>query len=192
MKKLTDGRVGSSYTGGINMREGVMWRAPKDLEITLDLGDPQKCAAFRIHTLGYEWWDALKNESKDKIEVLTSVDGNEYASQGFFKTNLRRVDIPINFMLPDDETLCGPNLFLAAPTPVEARYVKYKITSPRMFDISEIQVLDSYEFKPFDLKIALPDPSQNGKRSPNADVSPNAKKWELEELPQGVIGVKRK
>ncbi|MCL2641636.1 MAG: hypothetical protein FWD53_12375 [Phycisphaerales bacterium] len=192
LKKLTDGRVGSSYTGGINMREGVMWRAPKELEITLDLGEPQKCAAFRIHTLGYEWWDALKNQSKDQIEVLTSIDGNEYTSQGFFKTNLRRIDIPINFMLPDEETLCAPNLFLAPSTPIEARYVKYKISSPRMFDISEIQVLDSYEFKPFDLKIALPDPSQNGKRSPNADVSPNAKKWELEELPQGVIGVKRK
>jgi hypothetical protein len=34
--------------------------------------------------------------------------------------------------------------------------VKYKIKSPRMIDVSEVEVLDSYEFKPFDLKIALP------------------------------------
>ncbi len=189
-KKLTDGRVGSSYTGGVNFREGAIWPANKTPEITVDLGETQKCAAFRIQTCGYEWWDSLKNENQDQIELLTSTDNQNWTSQGFFKMNFARKDVPLNFMLPDDETLCGPNLFLAPKDgPVEARYVRYKITTHRMTDVSEVQVLDSFEFKPFDLKIALPDPAQNGKRPPNPDLSPNAKKFKPEDLPQNIIGV---
>jgi hypothetical protein len=35
--------------------------------------------------------------------------------------------------------------------------VKYKVTSPRMFCPTEIEVLDAIKFEPFDLKVALPD-----------------------------------
>ena len=47
----------------------------------------------------------------------------------------------------------------------------------------EVQVLDSYKFEPFDLKVALPDPAGNGKAPPNAGLSPNARKWKEGELP---------
>src|SRR5207249_392691 len=73
-KKLTNGVVGSSYTGGINYRFGPIWKSNANPEIIVDLGQSQKCAAFRIHTLGYEFWDALKNQSKDQIELLISSD----------------------------------------------------------------------------------------------------------------------
>jgi hypothetical protein len=133
--------------------------------------------------LGYEFWDAMKGENKDKVEVLTSTDGKDYSSAGFFDFNLYWKDIPVNFMYPDDETFCAHNFFMAAKAPVEARYVKYKITSPRYIGVTEVQALDSYEFKPFDLKIALPDPASNGKAPPKADLSPNARKWAEGEAP---------
>src|SRR5208282_3908860 len=43
---LTDGRVGSSYTGGVNLSDGLIWVAKTNPEITVDLGAVQKCAAF--------------------------------------------------------------------------------------------------------------------------------------------------
>ncbi len=183
LTKLTDGRVGSAFAGGTTYKEGAIWNGNQKPEITVDLGEVQKCAAFRIHTHGYEWWDAMKGENKDQVEVLTSTDGKDYTSQGNFDFNLHWKDIPVNFMWADDEQFCGHNFFMAPKAPVEARYVKYKISSTRMVDVSEVQVLDSYEFKPFDLKIALPDPKDNGKAPPKPDVSPNAKQWKEGELP---------
>ena len=41
--------------------------------------------------------------------------------------------------------------------PVTARYVKFKITNKRIFDCAGIEVLDSIQLTPFDLRLALPD-----------------------------------
>jgi hypothetical protein len=166
--KLTDGRVGSSYNGGSSYKEGLIWNANANPEITVDLGAPQKCAAFRIHTQGYEPKDAIKGQNPDTVEVLTSNDNKNFTSQGFFNFNLRWKDIPVNFMFNDEETFNAHNFFMApkARGPVEARYIKYKIQSPRMIDVTEVQVLDTYNFKPFDLKIALPEPRQAAKLNP--------------------------
>jgi hypothetical protein len=183
LKKLTDGRVGSSYTGGVAYRDGAIWKPNGNPEITVDLGAPTKAAAFRIHTLGYEGWDAMKGENKDKVEVLTSNDGKTFTSVGFFNFNLYWKDIPVNYMYTDEETFCAHNFMFAPPAPVEARYVKYKLSSERFMGVTEVQVLDSFKFEPFDLKVALPDPANNGKAPPKADVSPNAKKWADGELP---------
>jgi len=183
LTKLTDGRVGSAYTGGVNYKEGAIWKPNTNPEITVDLGAPQKVAAFRIHTLGYEMWDAMKGENKDKVEVLVSADGKEFSSAGYFDFNLHWKDIPVNFMYPDDETFTAHNFFMAPRTPVEARFIKYKLTSARFTGVTEVQALESYEFKPFDLRIALPDPAQNGKAPPKPDVSPHARKWAEGELP---------
>jgi hypothetical protein len=110
-----------------------------------------------IQTGGYPFWDALQGEVKDKIEVLTSVDGKQYTSQGFFNFNLRWKDIPANHMWPDEETLRGPNCLLIPAKPVEARYVRFDMTPARFLSISEVQVLDFVKYEPFDLKLALPD-----------------------------------
>ncbi len=185
-KKLTDGVVGSNYSGGTAYQPCALWTPNKNPEITVDLGKTEKCAAFRIHTTGYEGWDAIKGENKDKVELLTSTDGTNYTSQGFFDFNLRWKDIPVNYMFNDDETFAGFNFMLAPKAPVEARYIKYKITSTRFICVSELQALDSFEFKPFDLKIALPDPAQNGKAPPNATLSPNPKKWADNEKPTDI------
>jgi hypothetical protein len=125
----------------------------------------------------------MKGENKDKIEVLVSNDGNQYTSVGTFDTNLHWKDVPVNFMYADDETFSGVNFFLPMEKPVEARYVKYKVTSPRQFGCTEVQVLDGFEFKPFDLKLAMPDPKMNGKAPPKPDLSPKAKGWDPNELP---------
>ena len=156
-KKLTDGVVGSTYNGGIGYRYGVVYDTKMKPEITVDLGDKLKCGAFRIQVGGWEPWDALKGQIKDKVEVLTSADGKEFASQGFFNFDLRWKDIPANFAWPDEETMVGYNAALVLDKPVEARYVKYKITVARLLAITEVQVLDGITYAPFDLKIALPD-----------------------------------
>jgi hypothetical protein len=156
-KKLTDGVVGSPYNGGISYRYGVVYDNKMKPEITVDLGDKQKCGAFRIQVGGWAPWDALKGEIKDKVEVLTSSDGKEFTSAGFINMDLRWKDIPVNYAWPDEETMVGYNAPLILDKPVEARYVKFKITPARLLAVSEVQVLENITFEPFDLKISLPD-----------------------------------
>ena len=156
--KLTDGVMGPPYAGGIGPRYALCWGKGDDPRIGVDLGKTQRCGAFRIHlSAGWPWWDAMKGEVKDKIEVLTSADGNEFSSQGFFDLILRRKDIPVNHMMPDDETATGFTYSLMPREPVKARYVRFKITAERTLTVSEVQVLDWIKYKPFDLRIALPD-----------------------------------
>jgi hypothetical protein len=182
-KRLTDGFVGHSFAGGNAYSNGAIWGPEKRPEITVDLGSVEKCGAFRIHIVGFPWWDALKGEIRDRVEVLTSADGKEFTSAGVFNFKLFKKDIPLNYMIPDEGTLPGYNFALVPPAPVEARYIKYKLTPRRMLGVTEVQVLDSYTLTPFDLKIALPDPADNGKPPARADISPNARQWKTEALP---------
>ena len=156
-KKLTDGVVGPPEAGGIAMSYGALFDEKHRPVITVDLGKAEKCGAFRIQIGGYPWWDAIRGEIRDKIEVLTSADGTQYASAGFFDFKLRWKDLPANFMWYDDETFTGHDFELVLPQPVEARYVRFAVTPARFLSISEVQVLDFVRYEPFDLKIALPD-----------------------------------
>ena len=156
LKKLTDGRVGSSYTGGTTYREGPLWTEGKKPQITVDLGKPEQAGAFRIHILGYPGQDAIKGEVKDEVEVLTSNDGKDFKPAGKFDFNLRWKDIPVNYMWTDEETFYGHNHTLVLDKPVEARYVKFAAKASRFLVVSEVQVLDRVKSEPFDLKIALP------------------------------------
>jgi hypothetical protein len=88
----------------------------------------------------------------------------------------------------DEETFNAYNHTLALASPVEARYVKYKIANTRTLVVTEVQALDNIESKPFDLKIALPDPAANGKPAPKADLSPNPRKWAPDEKMPKSIG----
>ena len=185
-KKLTCGVVGSGFSGGNAMATGVLYNKGTHPEIVVDLGAVQKCAAFRIHTLGYPWLDAAKGEVKDQVEVLTSLDGKDFKSAGFFDFNLRWKDLPVNFMWPDTEVLYAHNFFFPAATPIDARYVKFSITPMRMMGVTQVQVLDGFKYEPYDLRLAMPDPASNGKAPPKADVSPNAKKWKDSELPNTI------
>jgi len=156
--KLTDGVMGPPYAGGIGPRYALCWDKGDDPVIEVDLEKVQSCGAFRIHlSAGWPWWDAMKGQVKDKVEVLTSLDGRTFASQGFFALNLRWKDIPVNHMMPDDETATGFTYDLVPKEPVEARYVRFKIDTERTLTVSEVQVLDQILNKPFDLRIALPD-----------------------------------
>ena len=177
--RLTDGRVGSSYPGGTATQEGPIWNKGSNPEIVVDLGQPTKLAAFRIHISGgYPWWDAIKGEVKDKVEVLVSNDGKDFRSVGNFDFDLYWKDVPVNYMWTDEESFCGHNHLLMAKEPVEARYVKYAVTPERSLLITEVQALDGVKLEPFDMKIALPDPADNGKAAPPPGVSPNAKKFD--------------
>jgi hypothetical protein len=156
-KILTDGIVGSPYTGGGAYQYGALWNAGDKPVVTVDLGKVQTCGAFCIQTGGWPFWDALAGEVKDRVEVLTSVDDEHYVSQGPFRFNLRWKEIPVNYAWPDEETLRGPNYLLIPARPVEARYVRYRITPARSLSVSEVQVWDFVRFAPFDLKLAVPD-----------------------------------
>jgi hypothetical protein len=155
-KKLTDGVVGPTYSGGTSFMYGLIWKEKTNPEITLDLGEAKSCASFGLNFHGYRAYDVLKGEVKDKVEVLTSEDGKTFTSRGFLQTDIKRKDIPVNFMLPDEETLCGDTFRVIPEKPVQARYVKYRVTSARMFCATEIEVLDSIKYEPYDFKIALP------------------------------------
>jgi len=181
-KVLTDGIVGSPYVGGIAYRYGALWNQGDHPAVTVDLGKTERCGAFRIQAGGYPFWDALTGEVKDKIEVFTSTDGNEFTSQGFFDLRLRWKDIPVNHAWPDEETLCGPNYLLVPPKPVDARYVHFDMTPARFLSVSEVQVLDFVKYEPFDLKIALPDGKDRSdisryplKHTPSSPAKPRRK-----------------
>ncbi len=156
--KLTDGIVGSPYPGGTAPASGLLWNKGQKPEITVDLGALQTCGAFRIQLgAGYPWWDALKGQFKDKVEVLTSLDGKEFASAGLFDLNLRWKDLPVNHFWPDEEVIAGHNFEFIPAKPVEARYVKFKVTPERALTVSEVEALDFIRYEPFDLRVALPD-----------------------------------
>ena len=156
LKKLTDGRVGSSYSGGQSYREGPLWNEGRKPEITVDLGAPQKAAAFRVHVHGYPAQDAVKGKVKDEVEVLVSNDGKEFKPAGKFDFKLRWKDVPVNYMWPDDEQFVAYNHTLLLDQPIEPRYVKFAAKASRFMVISEVQVLDGVKSEPFDLKVALP------------------------------------
>jgi len=156
--KLTDGIVGPPYPGGVAPGSSLLWNKGQHPEITVDLGKPQSCGAFRIQLgAGWPWWDALKGQFKDKVEVLTSNDGQNYKSHGFFDLNLRWKDLPANHIWPDEEVIAAHNFELIPRQPVQARYVRYKVTPERSLTVSEVEVLDFIRYEPFDLRIALPD-----------------------------------
>ena len=156
-KKLTSGAGGPSYAGGTSYRSGALWLENVNPAITVDLGSSELCASFGLNLHGYPWWDALKGEIKDRVEVLTSPDGNEYTSQGFLRMDLRWVDLPANFMWTDEETMTSATFRCVPARKVSARYVKFQISNKRIVDCAGIEVLDEYSLKPFDLRIALPD-----------------------------------
>jgi hypothetical protein len=156
-KKLTDGICGPPYAGGSSYHSGLIWQPNTNPVITLDLGEPMACASFAMNVHGYEFWDALKGQVKDRVEVTVSQDGKTYESAGFLKTDLRWKDLPVNHMWPDDEAITGHTFRLVNARPVTARYVQYKVHSPRFFCATEVEVLDAISYEPFDLRIALPE-----------------------------------
>ncbi|MFO7901720.1 MAG: hypothetical protein R6U98_03585, partial [Pirellulaceae bacterium] len=159
LAKLTDGIVGPPYAGGMAPTAGAIWDTNSgEVEITVHMGQPDTIEAFRIHlTAGWPWWDALRGEVKDTVEVLTSLDGENYSSHGLFELNLWRKDIPINHFLPDEETARGWNHAKSLETPISARYVKYRLKPQRAVCVTEVQALKSIRYEPFDIRIALPE-----------------------------------
>jgi hypothetical protein len=155
--KLTDGVAGPSFAGGTSYRFGALWSSNKNPVITVDLGAPSACASFGMNFHGYPWHDALKGQIKDIVEVLVSNDGTTFTSVDSLKTDVRMKDVPVNFMLPDNEELTGGTFRFIPEKPVQARYVQFKVTNKRVVDVTELEVLDAIELKPFDLRIALPD-----------------------------------
>lgn len=157
-KKLTDAIVGPPYAGGTAPTFALCWNKGQEAVITVDLGEVQECAAFRIHVgAGWPWWDALKGEIKDKVELHTSTDGSNFTSHGFFNFNLRWKDLPVNHFWPDEEVIAGHNFELVPSRPVTAKFVRYRVQPERSVIVSEVEALASRETKPFDLRLALPD-----------------------------------
>jgi hypothetical protein len=153
---LTDGVVGAPATGGTSYWWGQCWSSGRDVDVQIDLGQTRTVAAFRAHLFGYPFWDALKGQVQDRVEVLTSTDGVTFTSRGLLQTSLWKKDVPINYMLQDDEKATAWNFERKIASPVLARYVRYHVTPKRSLCVSEMQVLDSVADTPFDLRIALP------------------------------------
>jgi hypothetical protein len=154
---LTDGRVGSSYSGGTSYSEGPLWTQGQKPEITVDLEKAEKATVFRVHLHGYPYQDAIKGNVKDEVEVLVSNDGMNFTSAGKFDFRLRWKDIPENYLWNDEETFAAHNHTLVLDKPVEARYVKFAAKASRFMVVTEVQVLDGVKEEPFDIKIALPE-----------------------------------
>lgn len=155
-KKLTTGAGGPSYAGGTSYRSAALWPQNANPVITVDLGAESHCASFGMNLHGYPWWDALKGEMQDTVEVLTSTDGKQYEARGFLKMNLWWKDIPVNYMWTDEETMNSATFRLIPDQPIKTRYVQFKISNKRFFACAGLEVLDAIHRKPFDLRIKLP------------------------------------
>jgi hypothetical protein len=159
--KLTDGVVGPPYPGANAPSFALCWDKGRQPEITVDLGQSQACGAFRIQLgAGWPWWDALRGQMKDKVEVLSSIDGKSYTSHGLVNLNLRWKDLPVNHFWPDEEVIAAHNFELVPAKAAQARYVRFKVTPERTVTVSEVQVLDSIRYEPFDLRLTLPEERQ--------------------------------
>jgi hypothetical protein len=156
-RKLTRGAGGPSYAGGSSYQSGALWDQGVNPVINLDLETPSACASFGMNLHGYPWWDSLKGEVQDQVEVLTSLDGKEYSSQGFLKLNLFWKDLPANYMWTDEETMTSGTFRFIPDRPVTTRFVQYRILNKRFFDCAGLEVLDTIRSTPFDLRLALPD-----------------------------------
>jgi hypothetical protein len=155
-RRLTDGIVGPPYPGGTAPSFASCWNKGEQPEITVDLGEIKTCGAFRIQLgAGWPWWDTLKGQFKDKVELLISTDGKNFSSRGFVDLNLRWKDLPVNHFWPDEEVIAAHLFELVPPHPVAARYVRFKVTPARSLTVSEIEVLDSIRSTPFDLRLTL-------------------------------------
>ena len=154
--RLTDGIVGPPFSGGTSYQWGAIWTNNQKPVITVDLGQSKQMGAFRIHVGGYEAHDPLLGQVKDLVDVETSTNNSTWTSRGSFNFNLRWKDLPANHMWPDHEKLGAHNYELILPQPVTARYVRFKLTAKRYTSVSEVQVLESITYEPFDLKLALP------------------------------------
>jgi hypothetical protein len=158
-QKLTDGVVGPNYAGGITMKYAVGFDEKSGpVDITVDMEELNTIAAVGIQlTAGWPWWDALKGEIRDTIEVFVSRDGQRFESCGTIPLNLFRREIPINHMLPDDETAQGWNYVFPLDSPVVARFVRYRVAPRRSLGITEVQAFDRLERRDFSLRVLLPD-----------------------------------
>jgi hypothetical protein len=156
---LTDAVVGSPQSGGTSYWWTQCWSANQDVNLQIDLGQARTVGAFRAHLLGSPSWDALLGQVQDRVEILTSLDGANFASQGVLQTALWRKDIPINYMLLDTEKVTAWNFERRLPAPVSARYVRYRVTPKRILCASELQVFDRVDYAPFDIRIAVPEHS---------------------------------
>ena len=181
---LTDGVVGPPASGSFAYWFGQCWTSGQTVDLDVDLGALRSVGAVRAHLSGYPFWDALKGQVQDRVEVLTSADGITFVSRGMLQTSLWRKDVPINHMLQDDEKATAWNFELQLPAQVSARYVRYRATPKRNLCISELQVLDRVSYQPFDIRIAPPvdpgtptepesDPTTNPDPEPNPDPTPD-------------------
>jgi hypothetical protein len=62
----------------------------------------------------------------------------------------------VNHIWPDDESLQAHLFELIPPQPVQARFVRFKLTPARTLTVSEVQVLDFIKYEPFSMRVALP------------------------------------
>lgn len=155
-RKLTDGVVGPAHSGGVSYQTGAVWSPNTNPVITVDLEEPTEAVSFGLNFHGYPGHDPLKGEVNEEIEVLVSEDGETFRSLGYLDTRVRWIELPVNFMWPDDEHLRGHTYRLIPDDPVTARYVQYRIRSGRHLCVTEVELLDRLTREPYDLRLALP------------------------------------
>ena len=72
-------------------------------------------------------------------------------------------------MWTDEETMTSGTFRFVPDRPVTARYVQYRVSNHRIFDCAGLEVLDSIQSEPFDLRIVLPDEAGSVKSQLPAD-----------------------
>jgi hypothetical protein len=155
MTRLTDGAVASTYGGGTTYREGPIWTPGQNPVITLDLQESERVAAARIHVTGYPY--DFANGPFSEVEVLTSLDGESFVSQGTILTAMEYKDVDGDFILPERGGFQSWVFALVFPEPVEARYVRYRVANPKMFfSTSEVSACDSVQVEDWREPLAMP------------------------------------
>ena len=154
---LTDGVVGAPQTGNVSYWWEQCWKVNQNVVLQVDLGQMQSVGTVAAHLSGYTYWDALKGQVQDRVEIQTSADGVTFASQGLVPMSVWRKDVPANYILLDDGSATSWSFELRLPAAVQARYVRYLMTPRRSYlCASELQVFDRVDYVPFDLRLALP------------------------------------
>ena len=153
---LTDGVVGSPVTGSFSYWLGQCWASGANVDLRVDLLQSRTTGAFRAHVFGYPGWDALEGRGPGPHRGADIARRHRLHQPRRAADSLWKKDIPINYMLQDDERATAWNFELTLPSAVSARYVLYRITPQRTVCVSELQALDRITYEPFDIRIAPP------------------------------------
>ena len=148
-----------AYVGGTAIQVRRLWTdRPSSPSSPSTSARARSAAPSASRSGGYPWWDAIKGEVKDKVEVA-----HLRRRQGVHQPRRLRLQ-PALEGHPRQPHVARRGGLLRPQLRADARQARrgplravQAHAAPACLSVSEVQVYDTIDYAPFDLKLALPD-----------------------------------